>query len=358
MTLVAGAAGPQQSDILGSPSYAIVSQDYMNFNARFGYHFATVDALCGDDANQNYVTLQFAGGVGSYYGRSLRIQFLANVLERLGFSVEVKGDLIEASLSRIDRNSMEAALDQMGRLLGSSRLMDMGIAGPEEVVTLTESFFRKDYNFLERGRENEPHEFYISTGHWRRVEKDGRSLCLQDGSQYATWISSSFAGVMDRFLGSGYQEFLDNIGAYYYFPLAIAKESRIKDGTVRVRVKPVAGRIDQAGGIAFGIRDVCNYFVFRINAMENNAILFEFKHSKRLQLVTVNIPIPSNVWYTLQVEVAGSQVKAYLNDGLLIEYEVDRSLEGYVGLWTKADSVTEFDSLEFGTPGGMRTVGF
>ncbi|MBI5569047.1 MAG: pyruvate, phosphate dikinase [Desulfomonile tiedjei] len=345
MDLVAGGAGPQTGDVLGSPSYALISGDYMNFNARFGYHFATVDSLCGEDANQNYVTLQFAGGVGSYYGKSLRIRFLGEVLQRLGFTVQVKGDLIEASLGRIDRRNMEAALDQLGRLLGTSRLMDMGIANPDEIPKLTESFFKEDYNFLERKRPDEPPDFYISTGHWRQAVADGRPVCLSDGSKYGTWLSSRTAGVMGRFLGSKYQEFLDNIGAYYYFPLAVRKGSYMNEGTVRTRVKLLGGLIDQAGGIAFGIRDVGNYFVFRINALENNAILFEFRHSKRFQLATVDVPVASNTWYDLRVETAGTQVKAYLDGRLLIDYEANRSSEGYLGLWTKADSVTEFDSL-------------
>ncbi|MEW6532835.1 MAG: PEP/pyruvate-binding domain-containing protein [Thermodesulfobacteriota bacterium] len=347
MDLIAGGAGPQTGDVLGSPSYALVSDDYMNLNARFGYHFATVDSLCGEDANQNYVTLQFAGGVGSYYGKSLRIRFLGEVLGRLGFTVQVKGDLIEASLSRLSRKSIEEALDQLGRLLGSSRLMDMGIANPEEIPILTESFFLEDYNFLERKRPDEPPDFYISTGHWKQAEVDGHTACLSDGSQYATWVSSRAAGLMGRFVGSRYQEFLDNIGAYYYFPLAVRKGSQLNEGTISVKVRLLAGHIDQAGGIAFGIRDVGNYFVFRINALESNAILFEFRHSKRFQLATVDLPISSNTWHALRVETSGSRAKCYFNDGLLIDHVADRTLEGYLGLWTKADSVTEFHSFEF-----------
>jgi pyruvate,water dikinase len=358
MDLVAGGAGPQTGDVLGSPSYALISDDYMNFNARFGYHFATVDSLCGDDLNQNYVTLQFAGGVGSYYGKSLRIRFLGEVLQRLGFTVRVKGDLIEASLGRIDRRHMEAALDQLGRLLGTSRLMDMGIANPDEIPDLTESFFKEDYNFIERKRQDEPPDFYISTGHWRQAETDGHTVCLSDGSQYGTWISSRTAGVMGRFWGSKYQEFLDNIGAYYYFPLAVRKGSYLNEGTVRTRIKLVDGHIDQAGGLAFGIRDVGNYFVFRINALENNAILFEFRHSKRFQLATVDVSVTSNRWYDLRVETDGSCVKASLDDKLLVTHEANRSLEGYLGLWTKADSVTEFDSLVFRSASEIRAAQF
>jgi pyruvate,water dikinase len=346
MDLVARGAAPQTEDVLGKASYALVSGDYMNFNARFGYHFATVDSLCGEDANQNYVTLQFAGGVGSYYGKSLRIRFLGEVLQRLGFAVQIKGDLIEASLSRIDRGRLETALDQLGRLLGSSRLMDMGIATPEEVPILTESFFKEDYNFLERKRPDEPQEYYVSTGHWKQAEADGQSVCISDGSRYATWVSSRTAGLMGRFLGGRYQEFLDNIGAYYYFPLAVKKGIYLNDAKVIVKVRLLDGLIDQAGGIAFAIRDVGNYFVFRINALENNAILFEFKHSKRFQLATVDIPVVSNRDYELQVEITGSRVKAYLDKSLLMEYEAGLPLDGYVGLWTKADSVTEFGTLE------------
>ncbi len=125
----------------------------------------------------------------------------------------------------------------------------------------------------------------------------------QTDLQYATWVSSRAAGLMGRFVGSRYQEFLDNIGAYYYFPLVVRKGSLLNDeGVASVRVRLRTGLIDQAGGIAFGTRDVGNYFVFRINALENNAILFEFRHSKRFQLATVDIPVASNRWYHLRVE--------------------------------------------------------
>jgi pyruvate,water dikinase len=151
---------------------------------------------------------------------------------------------------------------------------------------------------------------------------------------------------MGRFMGSRYQEFLDNIGAYYYFPLAVRKGGYLNEGTASVQVRLLAGLIDQAGGIAFGIQDVGNYFVFRINALENNAILFEFRHSKRFQLATVDLPISSNTWHSLRVETSGARAKCYFNERSLIDYVSERTLEGYLGLWTKADSVTEFHSLE------------
>lgn len=133
MSLMVSGAMPQQNNQLGGPSYAFIPDDYLNLNVRFGYHFATVDALCGSEAEQNYVSLQFAGGAGSYFARSLRIQYMANIFSRLGFETSVKGDRIEASLTRLEKPAIESALDHLGRLLGTNRLLDMAINAPYQI---------------------------------------------------------------------------------------------------------------------------------------------------------------------------------------------------------------------------------
>ena len=42
----------------------------------------------------------------------------------------------------------------------------------------------------------------------------------------------------------------------------------------------------------------------------------------------------------------GPRIQAYLNDRLLIDQRDTTFKRGYVGLWTKADAVTEFDDLQ------------
>ena len=149
---------------------------------------------------------------------------------------------------------------------------------------------------------------------------------------------------MGKMMGSKYQEFLDNIGASYSFPLAIAKESWIGSGKASVRVKPVDGSIDRAGGLAFGW-DINNYFVLRINALEGNVILFEFVRAKRIQRVSVEKSMDSDRWYDVSVELRGNEILGLLDGEVVIRYTADRPLDGYVGLWTKADSVTTFEGL-------------
>ncbi|HEX8948633.1 MAG TPA: PEP/pyruvate-binding domain-containing protein [Dissulfurispiraceae bacterium] len=342
-------------------SYAIVSGDYLNLNVRFAYHFAAIDTLCGEDSAQNYLSLQFSGGAGSYYGRSLRIHFMGNVLERLGFRVSTKGELLDASIARYDRKEMEERLDLMGRLLASSRLLDITVTNQEDAERYAEEFLRGKYDFLPE-RAGEGLEglggFYFQGGYWKRVSEEGHVYCVQDGAKWGRRISLGISGIMNKVLGGAYREFLDNIEAYYYFPLAVVKGARLSNGAVGVRIKPVSGNVDRAGGIAFGIENIENYFVLRTNALEHNIALFEYRNGKRFLRSSVNKKIETGRWHHLKVVIEGASVKGYLDDVLYLEYLAERPPGGLVGLWTKADSVTWFDELTIEAGGESRIIGY
>ncbi len=342
----------------GGISYAILSGDYANLSAKFGYHFATIDALCGRNSSQNYISLQFSGGAGSYYGKSLRIALLGSILKRLGFQVTLKGDLIEAFIAGYDKPSTEDKLDHMGRLLASSRLLDMALSNQHDIDVYAGAFFREDYDFLSARKGDALNNFYTHGGWWKRSVEDGRVFLLQDGARSGLRISSGIAGIMGKLAGKALQDFLDNIEAYYYFPLAIAKNSEMSDGSVSVRVKPVSGHIDRAGGIAFGMKNVSNYFVLRINALEDNVVLFEYVNSKRIERASATRKITSGAWHTLKTEVSGSSIKGYFDGEQVIEYSSDKPFTGFIGLWTKADSVTCFDELTIQANDRKRIIGF
>lgn len=358
MSLVASSAASDFAERPDSSSYGLLSGDYLNLSARFGYHFANIDALCGQNSDQNYISLQFSGGAGPYSGRSLRVQFLGNVLQRLGFQVSLKGDLLEASFLRYDCQSMEDKLDHLGRLLASSRLLDMAISNQDDVKLMTDTFFNEDYDFLSKKEGGQLKHFYTHGGSWRNVAEEGHVYCVQDGSKSGYSISSGVAGIMGKIIGKELQDFLDNIEAYYYFPIAIVKNSEITDGSISVQIKPVSGNIDRAGGIAFGIRNIANYFVLRINALEDNVILFEYINNKRFERVRIDKRIDSNIWYQLRVEIDRNVIKGFINDEVAMEYKTGGLLKGYVGLWTKADSVTYFDDLNIKSDNRIISVEF
>jgi len=138
---------PSSASSPAATVYAIVSGDYLNFSAKFAYHFATIDALCGDASSQNYISLQFSGGAGSYYGRSLRVQLMANILERLDFEMSTTGDLLKAMFARHDASATAERLDLLGRLLASSKLLDMTLSSQQEIELYCDEFFKGNYGF-------------------------------------------------------------------------------------------------------------------------------------------------------------------------------------------------------------------
>jgi pyruvate,water dikinase len=188
MTLIASSATAEiGGGMPGGDSYATLSRDYLNLSAKFGYHFANVDAFCCEEEAQNHILLQFSGGVGSYVGKSLRINFLANVLGRLGFTITVTGDLLEASIKGYDMKLMEYTLDRLGRLLASSRLLDMAIPNQIQVDRMTEAFFNGEYDFLNQGQNSRLPGFYTHVGQWERIEESSMSFFPADGSAYGAY---------------------------------------------------------------------------------------------------------------------------------------------------------------------------
>ncbi|HTG01713.1 MAG TPA: PEP/pyruvate-binding domain-containing protein [Nitrospirota bacterium] len=356
LTRLSSAATSEFGPAPGGTSYAILAADYMNLSVKFGYHFATIDALAGDTSSQNYVSLQFTGGAGSYYGKSLRIAFLGSVLAQLGFQVKTSGDMLEGTITNYDRPSLEDKIDQIGRLLASSRLLDMALSKQEDVERMTDGFFRGEYDYLAHRRNEGLGSFYTHGGLWKRTDDGGQPACMQDGSRAGFTISSGVAGAIGKLAGQALQEFLDNVEAYYYFPLAVKKDLQVADGTMHLDVKPVSGNIDRAGGLIFGMTDVSNYFVLRINALEDNIILFEYVNSRRIERARIRKEIPAGQWYTLGAEIRGNMITGFLNGEAVLDFRADKNVRGYIGLWTKADSVTLFRDLVVDAAGGRISV--
>lgn len=132
---------PQGGDArFGDKSYAIISDRYMNFSSRVGYHYSVLDAYCGATVSKNYISFSFQGGAAGETRRLRRIRAIALVLEDLGFTVDIQGDMVKARFSKHPKESIEERLDQLGRLLQVTRQMDMLMAGEESVARFREDF--------------------------------------------------------------------------------------------------------------------------------------------------------------------------------------------------------------------------
>lgn len=126
------------------------------------------------------------------------------------------------------------------------------------------------------------------------------------------------------------------------------KAASIADGYVEVKFKPLEGQEDQAGGLVWRWKDGDNYYVARANALENNVSLYHTTNGRRVTIKYVDAPVATNQWHVLRVEFAREDIKVLLDGKPYIQLSDNHiSGAGAVGVWTKADSVTEFDDFSF-----------
>jgi pyruvate, water dikinase len=110
---------------VGGASYAIISDEYLNFSTKAGYHFSTVDTYCGGSLNKNYIHFRFTGGAADESRRLRRIRFVRHVLSALDFRVQTRSDLLVARLDKFERDAIVGRLGVLGRLTLCCRQLDM-----------------------------------------------------------------------------------------------------------------------------------------------------------------------------------------------------------------------------------------
>ena len=116
---------PQLSERFGERSYAIISDHYVNFSSRVGYHYSVVDAYGSKSINMNYITFSFKGGAADEVRRNRRVRAIGEILQRYDFSVEVIMDRVTARFQKHDQQLTEERLKMIGQLLQFTRQMDM-----------------------------------------------------------------------------------------------------------------------------------------------------------------------------------------------------------------------------------------
>ncbi|MBW2569205.1 MAG: pyruvate, phosphate dikinase, partial [Deltaproteobacteria bacterium] len=138
---------PMKEGRMGGPNYAVIAKNYLNFNSRLGYHFATIDTFCGPVLNDNYIVFSFKGGAADIGRRSRRALLIALILKRLGFKVEQTGDMLRGEIKKYEQKTMEKKLDMLGRLLASVRFLDMILSDDGVVEWYVTQFFKGNYTF-------------------------------------------------------------------------------------------------------------------------------------------------------------------------------------------------------------------
>ena len=130
-------------------NYFMISENFMNLQSRFGFHFSTVETLASERDSENYLVFSLKGGAADMDRRSARAQFIADILSDKGFHLTVIEDTVTARASALPRENVLDLVKIVGYLLMHTRQLDM-VMGDQRSIDHYRSKLENDILSLNR----------------------------------------------------------------------------------------------------------------------------------------------------------------------------------------------------------------
>jgi pyruvate,water dikinase len=166
-------AAPNVEERFGERSYAIISDKYLISLPGWATTTASWTPTAAPSART--ITFSFKGGAADDVRRSRRVRAIAIVLMGLDFSVEVKGDRVDARLQKYESPVIQEKLDLIGRLLIFTRQMDMLMTSEAGVEAVAQNFLQGNYSLdmgaIAGGQETTPGSPAVGDSSNRRAGK-------------------------------------------------------------------------------------------------------------------------------------------------------------------------------------------
>ncbi len=186
-------------------------------------------------------------------------------------------------------------------------------------------------------------------------------------TQPGTWdLSTTAAGTLPpTFVGAtgdwAVTEDASQAGAHIFvqraegrgFNVMLATDTSYQDVDITVRMRAIAGVIDQGGGPLWRAQDADNYYVARYNPLEDNFRFYTVVDGHRTELASATVSLDRTAWHTLHVTMQGDHVRCAIDGTEYIDiHDTTFTSAGQVGLWTKADAQTYFEAPTVALPTG------
>lgn len=127
------------------------------------------------------------------------------------------------------------------------------------------------------------------------------------------------------------------------FNICVAEDAKYKDIDFTVSFKAIAGERDQGGGPVWRFQDGNNYYVCRMNPLEDNFRVYKVVAGKRKEMASADVKVETGTWHTIRIVHKGDHIECYLDGKKLLDVNDDTFREaGKIGVWTKADAQTRF----------------
>src|SRR5262245_36525118 len=182
----------------------------------------------------------------------------------------------------------------------------------------------------------EPKSFLPMVVNWVVTTDEGRKVVMVDGREWKRGQPSG--GLADKaraIYGARHEEFIDNVKAFAYFPIAVARDvENFTGGEISMRFKMIGGTLDRCAGILFNVKPNGDYLTVCFNGTEDNLVLWTFNNGKRsfVKRGSENVPMELGTWHDMKITVRGTQLQGYLDGKLLLEYTLAEPVSGKVGL--------------------------
>ncbi len=118
---------------MGERNYFIIGEEYCNMQARFGFHFSTVEGHACPFSDENYAYMQFKGGGAGLDRRRRRAVMVRSVLTQQGFTAAAKDDAFFARMENVSAEEILRGLFVLGYIVAHTRQLDMLMSGPDAV---------------------------------------------------------------------------------------------------------------------------------------------------------------------------------------------------------------------------------
>jgi len=335
--------------------YAFIGDESLYVMMPAGSQQITIDARRSPMTAITQLHLNALGGTGPYYQRCLLTRLLAEILEVLGFTLQIDGTRLKATISTADSDPGGDMLFETGRLLAYSLAQKQALVGPWVIGDLRNIFLSTDPGTQEK-RTGLTQAFTTVSGNWRQATLNNRAVMVHDGAAVGDTPEGP-PNAPERARAAADQSFLRQLYRNHFLPLTIAKQSHMQDGQIELVMNLLAGQHACTGGVSFGIRDAGSYFMLGLDAHSKRIALYEMIHGRRFKRLRKRYPVDTDRWYDMALRISGLSVQVRLNGAPVLAYTANRPPSGQVGMWARADTVVVFDRLAV-LPGIRQEIAF
>ena len=166
---------------------------------------------------------------------------------------------------------------------------------------------------------------------------------LFDGRRAGDWqvLSTDRAKSPPHVLGQ-----LMGKGADHAYKTVFINGTTASDIDLRVSFLSLDGKADMGGGLMWRATDDRNYYLTRVNPLEQNIRIYRVVKGVRQMLKNFDHIIDVRAWHTLHVTMRGCQIQVFFDQRQAFDLCDETFREGRIGLWTKSDAITYFDDLK------------